>query len=116
MFSMKFLARLLAVMIAGMGLTWAARELSDAFLGPPAFRLTAAPDAAPAAAAPPPAATASPPAATVPPAPADATEQELHRARQALGTPATRGDAGPQEFKPTKPTPADLPLALPSDI
>jgi hypothetical protein len=108
MFSMKFLARLLAVMIAGMGLTWAARELSDAFLGPPAFRLSAAPEAAPPAAA-------ANPAATAPAKPADATDEELRRARQALGTPAARSD-GPQEFKPTKPTPADLPLALPSDI
>ena len=102
------------VMAAGLGSTWVARATTDALLGPPRPQMLMQAgeqtpgQATPAAEAP----AASPPA--VPEMSREEMDAELKRAQaEIVGKPAP-GDT--EEFRPTKPLPADLPISLPSDI
>jgi hypothetical protein len=97
------------VMAAGLGSTWAARVTTDTLLGAPAATslVQAAQQPAPAGGPP------SPPA--VPEMSREEMEAELKRAqREISGGPAR--DEELREFRPTRPLPADLAIALPSDI
>jgi hypothetical protein len=96
--------------MAGMGATWVVREATEVFGAGPASRLTQAQDSAPAPAGNPPA---------VKPITREEMEEELRKAQAAIaaGGAAKGSNSGEtQEFRPTKPLPADLPVALPSDI
>lgn len=105
--------------MAGMGGTWIVREATDVYGGSAASGLMQAqPAAKPPAGAPP----AAQPAGT-PPAvqqiSREEMEEELRKAQAAIAAGGARGSAkadGNSEFRPTKPLPADLPVALPSDI
>jgi hypothetical protein len=102
------LVKVALVMAAGLGSTWAARVTTDALLGPPpAAALVQATEArAPVQAAPTP---------TVPEMSREEMDAELKRAQAEIsGSPARDGEL--REFRPSKPLPADLPIALPSDI
>jgi hypothetical protein len=96
--------------MAGMGATWVVREATDAFGGGPASSLTQAEPAA------------TKPAGTpteVKPITREEMEEELRKAQAAIaagGAAETAKSEGTKEFRPTKPLPADLPVALPSDI
>lgn len=105
------------VMLLGLGSTWAARGLTDAWLGPPlpasqllqASRGDAAGGAAAAADAQAPA-----PAEPLPQLSREELEDELRRARAELaGQP---GAAELEEFRPSRPLAADVAIAMPSDI
>jgi hypothetical protein len=96
--------------MAGMGATWIVREATDVFGGGPASRLT---QTGPANAQP--AGTPS----EVKPISREEMEAELRKAQAAIaagGAPESAKGEGSREFRPTKPLPADLPVALPSDI
>lgn len=105
------------VMAAGLGSTWAARQVTDAWLGPPdqpgppgqqyLMQAPAAEPAAPAAAG-----TAAP--AKPPELSREEMEAELRRAQAELDGKPTADEL--QEFRPSKPLAADLAIALPSDI
>jgi hypothetical protein len=43
-------------------------------------------------------------------------EEELRRAEAEISGQGAGKDAGPGEFRPSRPLPADLPISLPSDI
>lgn len=100
------------VMMAGLGSTWAARTVTDAWLGRPAGAYLAQ---AAAAENPPAAAGGSAaPAAAVPPLSREEMEEELRRASaQLAGKPA---GADLEEFRPSRPLAADIAIALPSDM
>jgi len=98
------------VIAAGLGSTWAAREATE-FLGMPApqrFVQAPADEGAGAAGA----GEAAAPA--VPELSREEMDEEFQKAQAEI-----RGgdkEAELREFRPTKPLPADLPIALPSDI
>lgn len=99
------------VMVAGLGSTWAARQVTDAWLGPPVpAYLMQAPAAAPAA----PAAGNAPAPAKPPELSREEMEAELRRAQAELAGKPSADEL--QEFRPSKPLAADLAIALPSDI
>lgn len=109
------------VIAAGLGSTWAARATTDALFGvaAPQPLLQAAGEAAPAGAggATAPAASggdadAAPPA--IPEMSREQMDEEFRKAQAELGAGAKGGEMS--EFRPTKPLPADLAIALPSDI
>jgi hypothetical protein len=97
------------VIAAGLGSTWAARVSTDALFdtaSPAMLTQSEEPGAA--------AGTPSPPPA-IPEMSREEMEAELKRARDGIsGSPVQ--DAGLREFRPTRPLPADLAIALPSDI
>jgi hypothetical protein len=98
--------------MAGVGATWVAREATDAFGGGTVSHLNQAQtrDSAPPPAGHPP---------EVKPITREEMEEELRKAQAAIAAGgAARGadSAETKEFRPTKPLPADLPVALPSDI
>lgn len=98
------------VIAAGLGSTWVARETTEALLGVPAprrFVQAPADEGAGAAGA----GEATAPA--VPEMSREEMEKEFQKAQAELG-----GDKAAElrEFRPSKPLPADLPIALPSDI
>ncbi|GIK34630.1 MAG: hypothetical protein AMXMBFR45_10900 [Gammaproteobacteria bacterium] len=99
------------VMAAGLGSTWAARQVTDAWLGPPGPQyLMQAPAAEPAA----PAAAGAAAPAKPPELSREEMEAELRRAQAELDGKPTADEL--QEFRPSKPLAADLAIALPSDI
>ncbi|MBW7931526.1 MAG: hypothetical protein H3C57_09550 [Gammaproteobacteria bacterium] len=107
------------VMLLGLGSTWAARGLTDAWLGPPlpatqllqSSRGDAAAGAAADADAP---VQAQAPTDPVPQLSREELEEELRRARAELaGKP---GAAELEEFRPSRPLAADVAIAMPSDI
>lgn len=105
------------VIAAGLGSTWMAREATEALFGVPRpqFLLQAEqPDREPAAQDA--AASGAQPAAApaVPELSREEMEAELRRAQAELG--ARPKDEELREFRPTRPLPADLGIALPSDI
>jgi hypothetical protein len=94
------------VIAAGLGSTWAARVSTDALLSPAMLTQAEEPGAA--------TGTPSAPAA-IPEMSREEMEAELKRAQDGIsGSPVQ--DAGLREFRPTRPLPADLAIALPSDI
>lgn len=109
------------VMLLGLGSTWAARGLTDAWLGPPlpASQLlqTSRGDTAAGAAVDadvPAPVQAQAPADPVPQLSREELEEELRRARAELaGQP---GAAELEEFRPSRPLAADVAIAMPSDI
>lgn len=112
------------VMLLGLGSTWAARGLTDAWLGPPlpAGQLlqTSRGDAAGVAASAvvdadvPAPVQAQAPADPLPQLSREELEDELRRARAELaGQP---GAAELEEFRPSRPLAADVAIAMPSDI
>jgi hypothetical protein len=102
---MNFL-RVLVVMAAGLGSTWAARMTTDALLGSPAAISFAQSTGETAAGG------AAPPA--VPEMSREEMDAELKRAQAEISGKGNEAEL--REFRPTKPLPADLPIALPSDI
>lgn len=99
------------VMVAGLGSTWAARQVTDAWLGPPGpAYLMQAPAAAPAA----PAAGGAAAPAKPPELSREEMEAELRRAQAELAGKPSADEL--QEFRPSRPLAADLAIALPSDI
>jgi hypothetical protein len=102
------------VMVAGLGSTWVARETTDLFLAAPAGQGQGrAQEPAQDAAAEP--APGGAPAAAIPEMSREEMEEELKRAQAELAGGGKK-DAELREFRPTRPLPADLPIALPSDI
>jgi hypothetical protein len=107
------------VIAAGLGSTWAARQVTDVWLGPQQARTLAQaqPGSAPAS---PPESPAEAPAKAPPAVPEMSREEmeaELERARKQLaGERADDSGGDVREFRPTRPLPADLAIALPSDI
>src|SRR5262245_9381802 len=115
------------VMLVGLGSTWAAREATDWWLGPPARLAQTAesqsqpagseqgataptqPDPAPAEGK---SAESSPP--TVPEISREEMEAELKRAQAEIAGKPGAGEL--EEFRPSKPLPADIGIALPSDM
>lgn len=102
------------VMAAGLGSTWAARTVTDAWLGPqPAAaalaQVPAAEPAAPAGGAGGAAAPAKPPELS-----REELDAELRRAQAELAGKPSADEL--KEFRPSKPLAADLAIALPSDI
>lgn len=105
------------VVAAGLGSTWMAREATEALFGvpPPQFLLQAEQ---------PQQRTSAQQGGEQGPQPAEAPavpelsreemEAELRRAQEELG--ARPKDDELREFRPTRPLPADLGIALPSDI
>lgn len=102
------------VMAAGLGSTWAARVTTDTLLaGPqPQALVQAAEQGATEARQGGGGAAPSPPA--VPELSRDEMDAELKRAQAEIS--GAGRDAELREFRPTKPLPADLAIALPSDI
>lgn len=105
------IVKIALVMAAGLGSTWAARVTTDALLGgAPAQTLVQAAEqgesGTPQGAAP------SPPA--IPAMSREEMDAELKRAQAEIS--GAGRDAELREFRPTKPLPADLAIALPSDI
>lgn len=104
------------VMLLGLGSTWAARGLTDAWLGAPvpASQLLQAGEggaAGPGSGAP---AAAPAGAGPVPQLSREELEEELRRAQAELaGKP---GGAELEEFRPSRPLAADVAIAMPSDI
>ena len=110
---MEILKVALVVMV-GFGSTWVARAATDVLLGvrAPATMRVHAENAQPAAG---PAATEQPAARpVVPEMSREEMEAELRHAQAELGEKKSTDDL--REFRPTKPLPADLAVALPSDI
>jgi hypothetical protein len=101
------------VVMAGLGSTWVARAATDALLGvrEPVATLVQAPDAQPVAG---PAAADKPAPPAVPEMSHEEMEAELRRAQAELSGAKNTDEL--REFRPTRPLPADLPVALPSDI
>ena len=101
-----------ALVVAGaLGSTWAVREASDAWLSP-----SVRPAALTQADQPPaqePAGAASAPA-PVKQMTREEMEAELRHAQAELAGKASTAEL--EEFRPTKPLPADIAIALPSDI
>jgi hypothetical protein len=107
---MNVIAKATLFIMAGMGATWVAREATDVFGVGPASHLTQTQERAPAPAGNAPA---------VKPITREEMEEELRKAQAAIAAGgAARGpnSGETKEFRPTKPLPADLPVALPSDI
>ncbi len=106
--------RIALVVMAGLGSTWVARAATDALFGPrpAASTLVQAADAGPAGGPATPEQRPAPPA--VPEMSAEEMQAELRRAQEELG--GKPGADELREFRPTRPLPADLPIALPSDI
>ena len=107
---MNVIAKASLFIFAGMGATWVVREATDGFGGGSASQLVQAQQA-------------TPPSAGGAPAVKEISrqemEEELRKAQAAIA--ARAGGQGEksgetQEFRPTRPLPADLPVALPSDI
>ncbi len=99
------------VMAAGLGSTWAARTVTDAWLGPqvPARLVEAPADGQ--------AVSGSGPSPVPPAVPAlsrEEMEAELRRAQAELAGKPAGGDL--EEFRPSRPLAADLAIALPSDM
>jgi hypothetical protein len=97
-----------AVMLAGLGSTWAARTATDLLLTPQPATLVQA------AAEPQPAAGSGSAAGEMPQLSREEVDEELRRAQAELAGKQASGEL--QEFRPSKPLPADLAIALPSDI
>ena len=99
------------VIAVGLGSTWAARATTDALFGPP-LQLMQAQEPEPAPVSQPDAARGAPPA--VPEMSREEMDAELRRAQAEIAGQPAPGEIG--EFRPSKPLPADLPIAMPSDI
>jgi hypothetical protein len=101
------------VVATGLGSTWAAGVVTDAAFGGPRPQALVQ-DAGRQEPATPPPAAGDGQAPAVPEMSREEMEAELRRAQAELGA----GSKGEElrEFRPTKPLPADLPVALPSDI
>lgn len=102
------------VIAAGLGSTLAAKQVTDTFFGPPVAQLAQAGQTQPPQA--PEAANGA--ASEDKPSPVqdmsrEEMEAELKRAQQEL---TGKGNDDVSEFRPSKPLPADLPIALPSNI
>jgi hypothetical protein len=101
------------VMAAGLGSTWAARVTTDALLSSaPAQTLVQATGQGDAGTPPGAGAASSPPAISE--VSREEMDAELKRAQAQLS--GAGRDTELREFRPTKPLPADLAIALPSDI
>lgn len=99
------------VVAAALGSTWAARAVTGVPGAPaPAAALVQAAEPGPAPAGG--ASGAQPPA--VPDMSREEMEEELRRAQAEMAGGGR--EQGLDEFRPSKPLPADLPIALPSDI
>lgn len=101
------------IVAAGLGSTWAARAVTGALgLPGPATALVQATGQAP------PAGGGAPEGAPAPVAVPDMSREEMEEElRRAQAEIAGGGkDPSVDEFRPSKPLPADLPIALPSDI
>lgn len=96
------------VMAAGLGSTWVARTTTDALLDPPPAAATLVQAGGEAASG----AAGAPPA--VPEMSREEMEAELKRAQAEVS--GAKDGTELREFRPSKPLPADLPIALPSDI
>lgn len=100
------------VIAAGLGSTLAAKQVTDAVFGPPVAQLAQAGQEDP------PQAPAAGDAGQDTPSPVqdmsrEEMEAELRRAQQEI---TGKGNDDMSEFRPSKPLPADLPIALPSNI
>jgi hypothetical protein len=107
---MNIIAKASLFIMAGMGATWVVREATDGFGGGPASRLVQAQESTPPAAG---------GAQVVKEISREEMEEELRKAQGAIaaGEPGQGAKTDEtREFRPTKPLPADLPVALPSDI
>ncbi len=96
------------VVVAGLGSTWMARAATEAVLGvPPPRQYLQAPE---------PGAGGAPAAAK--PAMPELSREEMDKEFREAQAQMSGGDkdAELREFRPTRPLPADLPIALPSDI
>lgn len=121
------------VVAAGLGSTWAARTVTDGWLGlaPPAVQVAQAPEAqgdaqrepaAPGETAQAPVATGKEPAqdagaGSAPPVTEisrEEMEKELERARAEIAGKPAQGEL--EEFRPSRPLAADVAIALPSDM
>lgn len=113
------------VIAAGLGSTWAARQATDALFGGrqsqyegqsqsqyQSLAQTAEPPASSGSDARDPSAKPAPPA--VPEMSRQEMDDELKRAQAEIAGGGKEAEL--REFRPTKPLPADLPIALPSDI
>lgn len=101
------------VIAAGLGSTLAARQVTDTLFGAPVARLMQAEQQPAPAAEPGGDAAGQDTPSPVPEMSREEMEAELKRARQEL---AGKGADEMREFRPSKPLPADLPIALPSNI
>jgi hypothetical protein len=99
------------VIAAGLGSTLAAKQVTDALFGAPVVQLVQAQEEAPQS----PGGGAA--GAEIPSPVQDMSreemEAELKRAQREL---AGKAEDDMREFRPSKPLPADLPIALPSNI
>jgi hypothetical protein len=102
------------VVVAGLGSTWAAREITDAWLGraspSPAALVQTEPPAEPA----PPAAEGGGGGPPIEEISREEMERELERARAEIAGKPARGEL--EEFRPSRPLAADVAIALPSDM
>lgn len=96
------LYKVAVIMMVGLGTTWAARAVTDAWLGPPAINSQLVQAAG---------ATGTEVSAD---AERKALEEELRRARSQLSGKAGAGEL--EEFEATRPLAADVAIALPSDM
>lgn len=96
------------VIAAGLGSAYAARLVTDTWLGAPPAQLAGQQAASPATG------QAGDTPSPVQEMSREQMEAELKRAQQELGTGAAEDEL--REFRPSKPLPADLPIALPSNI
>ncbi len=101
------------VMAAGLGSTWAARETTDALFAVhrPQTLVQAVEQQEPAESSP---AANGKEAPAVPEMSREEMEAEFRKAQEEIGAGGKGAEL--REFRPTKPLPADLPIALPSDI
>lgn len=107
---MNAIAKASLFIMVGMGGTWIVREATDAFAGGTASGLMQSQAEAAQAATKP---------SAVQPISREEMEEELRKAQAAIAAGGASGPAKSEsnrEFRPTKPLPADLPIALPSDI
>ena len=101
------------LIVAALGSTWVAREATGVLLGMPQPQtLMQSGQEQPAAGTP--GGQATPPPAPVPEMSREEMDAELRRAQAEISGGAKESEL--KEFRPTKPLPADLPVALPSDI
>jgi hypothetical protein len=109
---MEFL-KVALVIAAALGSTLAARQVTDTLFGPPVAQLTQAQQQEQPAPSEPGAESADAPS-PVEEMTREEMEAELKKAQQELGGGGREDEM--REFRPSKPLPADLPIALPSNI
>ena len=103
-----------ALVVAGaLGSTWAVREASEAWLSP-SVRPAALMQAQPSPAQQPAGADNAPSPAPVKQLTREEMDADLRRAQAELAGKPSNTEL--EEFRPTKPLPADIAIALPSDI